>query len=45
MRSFLCEVLFMETNWRQTARFAFRQSLGVLFGYVFLGTAFGILLR
>lgn len=35
----------METNWRQTARFAFRQSLGVLFGYVFLGTAFGILLR
>ena len=34
----------METNWRQTARFAFRQSLGVLFGYVFLGTAFGILL-
>lgn len=35
----------METNWWQTARFAFRQSLGVLFGYVFLGTAFGILLR
>lgn len=35
----------MEMNWRQTARFAFRQSLGVLFGYVFLGTAFGILLR
>ena len=35
----------METSWRQTARFAFRQSLGVLFGYVFLGTAFGILLR
>lgn len=35
----------METNWRQTARFAFRRSLGVLFGYVFLGTAFGILLR
>ena len=35
----------METNWRQTPRFAFRQSLGVLFGYVFLGTAFGILLR
>lgn len=35
----------METNWRQTARFAFRQSLGVLFGYVFLGIAFGILLR
>ena len=35
----------METNWRQTARFAFRQSLGVLFGDVFLGTAFGILLR
>lgn len=35
----------METNWRQTARFAFRQSLGVLFGYVFLSTAFGILLR
>lgn len=35
----------METNWRQTARFAFRQSLGVLSGYVFLGTAFGILLR
>ena len=35
----------METNWRQTARFAFCQSLGVLFGYVFLGTAFGILLR
>ena len=35
----------METNWRQTARFAFRQSLGVLFGYAFLGTAFGILLR
>lgn len=35
----------METNWRQTTRFAFRQSLGVLFGYVFLGTAFGILLR
>lgn len=35
----------METNWRQTARFAFRQSLGVLFGYVFLGTVFGILLR
>lgn len=35
----------MQTNWRQTARFAFRQSLGVLFGYVFLGTAFGILLR
>lgn len=35
----------METNWLQTARFAFRQSLGVLFGYVFLGTAFGILLR
>ena len=35
----------METNWKATARFAFRQSLGVLFGYVFLGTAFGILLR
>lgn len=35
----------METNWRHTARFAFRQSLGVLFGYLFLGTAFGILLR
>ena len=35
----------MQTNWKTTARFAFRQSLGVLFGYVFLGTAFGILLR
>ena len=35
----------METNWRRTARFALRQSLGVLFGYLFLGTAFGILLR
>ncbi|WP_394960681.1 AzlC family ABC transporter permease [Candidatus Allofournierella merdavium] len=35
----------METNWRHTARFALRQSLGVLFGYLFLGTAFGILLR
>ena len=35
----------MEKSWRRTARFAFRQSLGVLFGYVFLGTAFGILLR
>lgn len=35
----------METNWRHTARFTLRQSLGVLFGYLFLGTAFGILLR
>ena len=35
----------METNWRRTARFALRQSLWVLFGYLFLGTAFGILLR
>ena len=35
----------MEKSWRRTARFAFRQSLGVLFGYLFLGTAFGILLR
>ena len=35
----------METSWRRTARFAFRRSLGVLFGYVFLGTAFGILMR
>ena len=35
----------MEKSWRRTARFAFRQSLGVLFGYVFLGMAFGILLR
>ena len=35
----------MEKSLRRTARFAFRQSLGVLFGYLFLGTAFGILLR
>lgn len=35
----------MQTNWKTTARFALGQSLGVLFGYVFLGTAFGILLR
>lgn len=35
----------MQSDWKTTARFALRQSLGVLFGYVFLGTAFGILLR
>ena len=35
----------MKKDWKKTAAFAFRQSLPVLFGFVFLGTAFGILLR
>ena len=35
----------MSSSRAATARYAFRQSLGVLFGYLFLGTAFGILLR
>lgn len=35
----------MKRNLKQTAKFAFRQSLPVMFGYLFLGVAFGILLQ
>ena len=34
----------MKYNRRATLRFAFKQSLPVLFGYLFLGAAFGIML-
>ena len=34
----------MKYNKSATLRFAFKQSLPVLFGYLFLGAAFGIML-
>lgn len=34
----------METNKKETLRFAIKKSLPVLFGYLFLGSAFGIML-